>query len=164
MLHILKKFWILLQNCLDIVGLDLQNVTVKKSSVKHLAPGSLATNAVPSVSSMTHRDIKSSSNEHLSSYKVAGFGFAKLAPADASHIYLSIKSREQQAISIQNIYLRTYQLNEINLAVEKLYELALQRLAPTKRNRSSMKRRAEILWSIRRDYRELVVVPTSAMN
>jgi hypothetical protein len=27
-----------------------------------------------------------------------------------------------------------------------------------------MKRRAEILWSIRRDYRGLVVVPTSAMN
>lgn len=78
-------------------------------------------------------------------------------------IYL-LKSKEQQAISIQNIYLRTYQLDETNLAVEMLYELALQRLAPTKRNRSSMKRRAEILWSIRRDYRELVVVPTSAMN
>lgn len=51
----------------------------------------------------------------------------------------------------------------INLAVEKLYELALQCLAPTKRNRPSMKRCAEILWSIRKDYRELVV-PTSAMN
>nr|CAB3497071.1 unnamed protein product [Digitaria exilis] len=51
----------------------------------------------------------------------------------------------------------------INLAVEKIYELALQCLAPTKRNRPSMRRCAEILWSIRKDYRELVV-PTSAMN
>jgi len=51
----------------------------------------------------------------------------------------------------------------INLAVEKLYELALQCLAPTKRNRPRMKRSVEILWSIRKDYRELVV-PTSAMN
>lgn len=51
----------------------------------------------------------------------------------------------------------------INLAVEKIYELALQCLAPTKRNRPSMRRSAEILWSIRKDYRELVV-PTSAMN
>ncbi|CAL4912580.1 unnamed protein product [Urochloa decumbens] len=51
----------------------------------------------------------------------------------------------------------------INLAVEKMYELALQCLAPTKRNRPSMRRCAEILWSIRKDYRELVV-PTSAMN
>ncbi|GJN09083.1 hypothetical protein PR202_ga27056 [Eleusine coracana subsp. coracana] len=51
----------------------------------------------------------------------------------------------------------------INLAVEKMYELALQCLAPTKRNRPSMRRCAEILWSIRKDFRELVV-PTSAMN
>lgn len=51
----------------------------------------------------------------------------------------------------------------INLAVEKMYELALQCLAPTKRNRPSMRRCAEILWSIRKDYRELVA-PTSATN
>ncbi|WVZ55463.1 hypothetical protein U9M48_006122 [Paspalum notatum var. saurae] len=51
----------------------------------------------------------------------------------------------------------------INLAVEKMYELALQCLSPTKRNRPSMKRCVEILWSIRKDYRELVV-PTSATN
>ncbi|CAN6302291.1 unnamed protein product [Urochloa humidicola] len=51
----------------------------------------------------------------------------------------------------------------INLAVEKMYELALQCLAPTKRNRPSMRRCAEILWSIRKDYRELVA-PTSVVN
>lgn len=51
----------------------------------------------------------------------------------------------------------------INLAVEKMYELALRCLAPTKRNRPSMKRCVEILWSIRKDYRELVV-PTLATN
>lgn len=43
-----------------------------------------------------------------------------------------------------------------NLALEKTLELALQCLAPTKQGRPSMRRCAEILWSIRKDYRELL--------
>ncbi|KAL5981416.1 hypothetical protein ACLOJK_015476 [Asimina triloba] len=42
-----------------------------------------------------------------------------------------------------------------NLALEKIYELALQCLAPTRQSRPSMRTCAEILWSIRKDYREL---------
>lgn len=43
-----------------------------------------------------------------------------------------------------------------NLALEKILELSLQCLAPTKQGRPSMRRCAEILWSIRKDYRELL--------
>ncbi|KAG2554756.1 calmodulin-binding receptor-like cytoplasmic kinase 2 [Panicum virgatum] len=167
-----------------------------------------------------HRDIKSSNILLMNNFraKVADFGFAKLAPTDASHVSTQVKGT---AGYLDPEYLRTYQLNEksdvysfgvllvelvtgrrpiepkrliiervttkwamekfvegnaiqtldsnleandaINLAVEKMYELALQCLTPTKRNRPSMRRCAEILWSIRKDYRELVV-PTSAMN
>lgn len=42
-----------------------------------------------------------------------------------------------------------------NLALEKILELALQCLAPRRQSRPSMKRCAEILWTIRKDYREL---------
>ncbi|KAF8412225.1 hypothetical protein HHK36_000185 [Tetracentron sinense] len=42
-----------------------------------------------------------------------------------------------------------------NLALEKILELALQCLGPTKQSRPSMRRCAEVLWSIRKDYREL---------
>ncbi|KAK9143808.1 hypothetical protein Syun_013208 [Stephania yunnanensis] len=42
-----------------------------------------------------------------------------------------------------------------NLALEKILELSLQCLAPTRQSRPSMRRCAEILWSIRRDFREL---------
>ncbi|KAJ0967263.1 hypothetical protein J5N97_024180 [Dioscorea zingiberensis] len=42
-----------------------------------------------------------------------------------------------------------------NLAVEKILELALQCLAPTRQSRPRMRRCAEILWNIRKDYREL---------
>ncbi|XP_010275667.1 PREDICTED: calmodulin-binding receptor-like cytoplasmic kinase 2 [Nelumbo nucifera] len=42
-----------------------------------------------------------------------------------------------------------------NLAIEKILELALQCLAPTRQNRPSMRRCAEILWSIRKDYRQV---------
>ncbi|KAL5210782.1 hypothetical protein ABZP36_006405 [Zizania latifolia] len=167
-----------------------------------------------------HRDIKSS-NILLTNNcraKVADFGFAKLAPTDASHVSTQVKGT---AGYLDPEYLRTYQLNEksdvysfgvllvelvtarrpiepkraivervtakwamekfvegnaiqtldpnleatdaINLAVEKMYELALPCLATTKRNRPSMRRCAEILWSIRKDYRELDL-PTSSMN
>ncbi|XP_015899681.1 calmodulin-binding receptor-like cytoplasmic kinase 2 [Ziziphus jujuba] len=47
---------------------------------------------------------------------------------------------------------------EVNyLTIEKLFELALQCLAPRRQNRPSMRKCAEILWSIRRDYRETAV-------
>ena len=42
-----------------------------------------------------------------------------------------------------------------NLAIEKILELALQCLAPSRQNRPSMRRCAEILWSIRKDYKEV---------
>ncbi|KAI9109984.1 hypothetical protein K1719_019025 [Acacia pycnantha] len=42
-----------------------------------------------------------------------------------------------------------------NLALEKILELALQCLAPRRQSRPSMKKCAEILWTIRKDYREL---------
>ncbi|KAM3287455.1 calmodulin-binding receptor-like cytoplasmic kinase 2 isoform X2 [Capsicum chacoense] len=42
-----------------------------------------------------------------------------------------------------------------SLAMEKIYELALQCLAPHRHNRPTMRKCAEILWSIRKDYREL---------
>ncbi|KAJ4954501.1 hypothetical protein NE237_011284 [Protea cynaroides] len=41
------------------------------------------------------------------------------------------------------------------LALEKILELSLQCLAPTKQGRPTMRRCAEILWSIRKDYRDL---------
>ncbi|GFY90252.1 calmodulin-binding receptor-like cytoplasmic kinase 2 [Actinidia rufa] len=42
-----------------------------------------------------------------------------------------------------------------NVALEKILELALKCLANQRQNRPTMKRCAEILWSIRKDYREL---------
>ncbi|XP_072994562.1 calmodulin-binding receptor-like cytoplasmic kinase 2 isoform X2 [Typha latifolia] len=42
-----------------------------------------------------------------------------------------------------------------NLAVEKVLELAFQCLAPTRQGRPSMRKCAEILWDIRKDYRQL---------
>ncbi|KAH0461306.1 hypothetical protein IEQ34_008881 [Dendrobium chrysotoxum] len=41
------------------------------------------------------------------------------------------------------------------LALEKILELSLQCLAPTRQSRPSMRMCAEILWSIRKDFREL---------
>nr|XP_010918760.1 calmodulin-binding receptor-like cytoplasmic kinase 2 [Elaeis guineensis] len=42
------------------------------------------------------------------------------------------------------------------LAVEQIFELVLRCLAPTRHKRPSMRRCAKILWSIRKDYRELL--------
>ena len=42
-----------------------------------------------------------------------------------------------------------------NLALEKILELALQCLAPRRQSRPSMRRCGEVLWSIRKDYKEL---------
>ncbi|KAH8516848.1 hypothetical protein H0E87_004984 [Populus deltoides] len=41
-----------------------------------------------------------------------------------------------------------------NLALENILELALQCLAPGRQSRPSMKKCAEVLWSIRKDYKE----------
>ncbi|CAL5340010.1 hypothetical protein CsSME_00023887 [Camellia sinensis var. sinensis] len=49
-------------------------------------------------------------------------------------------------------------------AVEKILELALQCLAPHKQNRPTMRRCAEILWSIRKDYRELSTSETPSLS
>uniref|UniRef100_A0ACD5TUN0 Uncharacterized protein n=1 Tax=Avena sativa TaxID=4498 RepID=A0ACD5TUN0_AVESA len=165
-----------------------------------------------------HRDIKSS-NILLTNNcraKVADFGFAKLAPTDATHVSTQVKGT---AGYLDPEYLSTYQLTAksdvysfgvllvelvtgrhpiepkrhitervttkwamekfakgdailtldptleataaTNLAVEKMYELALQCLARKKKNRPSMRRCAEILWSIRKDCRELVKATAS---
>jgi len=77
--------------------------------------------------------------------------------------FLQAMEKFAEGNAIQTLDPNLEATDAINLAVEKLYELALQCLAPTKRNRPRMKRSVEILWSIRKDYRELVV-PTSAMN
>lgn len=50
---------------------------------------------------------------------------------------------------------RLDQTSANNLALEKILELALQCLAPHRQNRPNMKRCAEILWAIRKDYREI---------
>lgn len=42
-----------------------------------------------------------------------------------------------------------------NFAMEKIFELSFQCLAPHRKNRPSMRKCAEILWSIRKDYKEL---------
>ncbi|CAK9319081.1 unnamed protein product [Citrullus colocynthis] len=47
------------------------------------------------------------------------------------------------------------QTDASHLAVEKILELALQCLAPRRHSRPSMRRCAEILWSIRKDHRDL---------
>ncbi|KAF3441527.1 hypothetical protein FNV43_RR15441 [Rhamnella rubrinervis] len=59
------------------------------------------------------------------------------------------------AVSTMDPKLEQTEVN--NLAIEKLYELALQCLAPRRQSRPSMKKSAEILWSIRKDYREVAV-------
>lgn len=50
---------------------------------------------------------------------------------------------------------RLDQSDASNLALEKILELALQCLAPRRQSRPNMKRCAEILWTIRKDYREV---------
>ncbi|XP_058212245.1 calmodulin-binding receptor-like cytoplasmic kinase 2 isoform X5 [Rhododendron vialii] len=51
-----------------------------------------------------------------------------------------------------------------NLALEKTLELALRCLAPYKQNRPTMRRCAEILWSVRKDYRELSASDTQSLS
>ncbi|XP_057510372.1 calmodulin-binding receptor-like cytoplasmic kinase 2 isoform X1 [Actinidia eriantha] len=51
-----------------------------------------------------------------------------------------------------------------NLALEKILELALKCLANQRQSRPTMKRCAEILWSIRKDYRELSASDTLSLS
>lgn len=51
-----------------------------------------------------------------------------------------------------------------NLALEKILELALQCLAQHRQDRPSMRKCAEILWSIRRDYRDLSTSDISSLS
>ncbi|KAK7844529.1 calmodulin-binding receptor-like cytoplasmic kinase 2 [Quercus suber] len=50
------------------------------------------------------------------------------------------------------------------LAVDKIVELALQCLAPRRQNRPSMRRCAEILWRIRKEYREALASHVSSLS
>lgn len=51
-----------------------------------------------------------------------------------------------------------------NFVLEKILELALQCLAPRRQERPSMRRCAEILWSIRKDYKELAASDTISLS
>ncbi|KAK8711319.1 hypothetical protein V6N13_146603 [Hibiscus sabdariffa] len=51
-----------------------------------------------------------------------------------------------------------------NLALEKILELALQCLAPRRQSRTSMRRCGEVLWSIRKDYREQSVLDFRSLS
>lgn len=51
-----------------------------------------------------------------------------------------------------------------NLAVDKILELALQCLAPRRQNRPSTRRCAEILWRIRKEYREALASHVSSLS
>ncbi|KAF4386681.1 calmodulin-binding receptor-like cytoplasmic kinase 2 [Cannabis sativa] len=64
------------------------------------------------------------------------------------------KFDDGDALSVLDPKLEHYAGN--SLAIEKLLELALQCLAPRRQSRPSMRRCAEILWSIRKDYKELM--------
>jgi hypothetical protein len=62
------------------------------------------------------------------------------------------KFTEGDAISILDPKLECSSANHI--ALEQILELALQCVAPRRQNRPIMRRCAEILWNIRKDYRE----------
>ncbi|KAJ8465958.1 hypothetical protein OPV22_028510 [Ensete ventricosum] len=62
----------------------------------------------------------------------------------------------QQGKAIQVLDPNMPQSPASNLALEKILELAFQCLASSRQNRPSMRSCAEILWNIRKDYRELL--------
>jgi len=62
------------------------------------------------------------------------------------------KFTEGDAISILDPKLEGSSIS--HSAIEQVLELALQCLAPRRQNRPIMRRCAEILWNIRKDYRE----------
>ncbi|XVF73153.1 hypothetical protein PTKIN_Ptkin12aG0178600 [Pterospermum kingtungense] len=51
-----------------------------------------------------------------------------------------------------------------NLALEKILELSLQCLAPRRQSRPGMRRCGEVLWSIRKDYRELSALDLRSLS
>ncbi|KAJ7982563.1 Receptor-like kinase [Quillaja saponaria] len=51
-----------------------------------------------------------------------------------------------------------------NMAVEKVLKLAYQCLAPLRQSRPSMKTCAEVLWGIRKDFREIAISQSSASH
>ena len=63
------------------------------------------------------------------------------------------KFMEGDAISVLDPRLERNNAN--TWALEKILQLALQCLAPSRDGRPSMKRCAEILWSVRKEYRQL---------
>lgn len=63
------------------------------------------------------------------------------------------KFTDGDALSILDPMLEKSAAN--NLAIEKILELSLQCLAQRRQHRPGMKRCAEILWSIRKDYKEI---------
>lgn len=65
------------------------------------------------------------------------------------------KFTDGYAISVLDPKLEKSDTN--GFALEKILELALQCVASHRQNRPTMRRCAEVLWNIRKDYKELLV-------
>lgn len=72
------------------------------------------------------------------------------------------KFTEEDAISTLDPNLESTTANQ--LALGKILELAFQCLAPQRRDRPSMRRCGEILWGIRKDYREIKASDCRALS